>query len=182
MHKTHPSSVAPHVLRQGKPEAVTGSRPWTAMRVATLFKAAVPALFWAGVSDAKLVKYTLLVSKSEPRARRHVENLLDFQLTNGTIAPDGTNYNEIWDIWFWMRVSGNTRESWLINGQTPGPHLTFDEGDQAEVSTNPCIGPDLINVFSRFTCSITDLNRLPSIGTGSWYMQRCSWDELIFCG
>ncbi|KAB5589622.1 Multicopper oxidase [Ceratobasidium theobromae] len=67
------------------------------MRVATLFKAAVPALFWAGVSDAKLVKYTLL-------------------LTNGTIAPDG-----------------NTRESWLINGQTPGPHLTFDEGDQAEI-------------------------------------------------
>ncbi|KAG8726264.1 hypothetical protein FRC12_023551, partial [Ceratobasidium sp. 428] len=24
---------------------------------------------------------------------------------------------------------GTTKESWLINGQTPGPHLVWDEGD-----------------------------------------------------
>ncbi|ELU36320.1 multicopper oxidase domain-containing protein [Rhizoctonia solani AG-1 IA] len=37
-------------------------------------------------------------------------------ITNGTISPDG-----------------NPRGAWLINGQTPGPHLVFDEGDQAEI-------------------------------------------------
>ncbi|KAG8704109.1 hypothetical protein FRC08_002443 [Ceratobasidium sp. 394] len=37
-------------------------------------------------------------------------------LTNGTISPDG-----------------NPRGAWLINGQTPGPHLEFDEGDEAHI-------------------------------------------------
>ncbi|KAH7320477.1 laccase [Rhizoctonia solani] len=37
-------------------------------------------------------------------------------ITNGTISPDG-----------------NPRNAWLIDGQTPGPHLVFDEGDQAEI-------------------------------------------------
>ncbi|KAG9082264.1 hypothetical protein FS749_006988, partial [Ceratobasidium sp. UAMH 11750] len=37
-------------------------------------------------------------------------------LTNGTISPDG-----------------NPRGAWLVNGQTPGPHLEFDEGDEAHI-------------------------------------------------
>ncbi|CAE6369082.1 unnamed protein product, partial [Rhizoctonia solani] len=38
------------------------------------------------------------------------------QLTYGTNNADGT-----------------TREAWLINGQTPGPHLVWDEGDDVSV-------------------------------------------------
>ncbi|KEP48723.1 multicopper oxidase [Rhizoctonia solani 123E] len=30
-------------------------------------------------------------------------------------------------------ADGTTRESWLINGQTPGPHLVWDEGDEVSV-------------------------------------------------
>ncbi|EUC55163.1 multicopper oxidase, partial [Rhizoctonia solani AG-3 Rhs1AP] len=30
-------------------------------------------------------------------------------------------------------ADGTTRESWLINGQTPGPHLVWDEGDQISI-------------------------------------------------
>ncbi|KAJ1308206.1 hypothetical protein OPQ81_003921 [Rhizoctonia solani] len=30
-------------------------------------------------------------------------------------------------------ADGTTRESWLINGQTPGPHLVWDEGDDISV-------------------------------------------------
>ncbi|KAJ1302187.1 hypothetical protein OPQ81_001014 [Rhizoctonia solani] len=30
-------------------------------------------------------------------------------------------------------ADGTTRESWLINGQTPGPHLVWDEGDDVSV-------------------------------------------------
>ncbi|CAE7229908.1 unnamed protein product [Rhizoctonia solani] len=43
--------------------------------------------------------------------RQHI-----FELTYGTHNADGT-----------------TRESWLINGQTPGPHLVWDEGDEISV-------------------------------------------------
>ncbi|KAF8600502.1 hypothetical protein BDV93DRAFT_608649 [Ceratobasidium sp. AG-I] len=38
-------------------------------------------------------------------------------VTNGTSNPDGT-----------------PRPSWLINGQTPGPHLVWDEGDNISVT------------------------------------------------
>ncbi|EUC56295.1 multicopper oxidase, partial [Rhizoctonia solani AG-3 Rhs1AP] len=30
-------------------------------------------------------------------------------------------------------ADGTTRESWLINGQTPGPHLVWDEDDEISV-------------------------------------------------
>ncbi|KDN48350.1 hypothetical protein RSAG8_02942, partial [Rhizoctonia solani AG-8 WAC10335] len=30
-------------------------------------------------------------------------------------------------------ADGTTRESWLLNGQTPGPHLVWDEGDDVSV-------------------------------------------------
>ncbi|KAF8596637.1 laccase [Ceratobasidium sp. AG-I] len=61
------------------------------MRIGTSLAAAISAVLWAAVADAKVI-------------------------TNGTISPDG-----------------NPREAWLINGQTPGPHLVFDEGDQAHI-------------------------------------------------
>ncbi|CCO34100.1 hypothetical protein BN14_08192 [Rhizoctonia solani AG-1 IB] len=38
------------------------------------------------------------------------------ELTYATNNPDGT-----------------TRESWLVNGQTPGPHLVWDEGDDISI-------------------------------------------------
>ncbi|KAG9084166.1 hypothetical protein FS749_005431 [Ceratobasidium sp. UAMH 11750] len=31
-------------------------------------------------------------------------------------------------------IDGSTKPSWLINGQTPGPHLVWDEGDQISVT------------------------------------------------
>ncbi|KAF8729318.1 multicopper oxidase family, partial [Rhizoctonia solani] len=52
-----------------------------------------------------------LLPVTEAALRQHT-----LELTYGTHNADGT-----------------TRESWLINGQTPGPHLVWDEDDQISV-------------------------------------------------
>ncbi|CAE6439036.1 unnamed protein product [Rhizoctonia solani] len=53
----------------------------------------------------------VLLPVAEAALRQHT-----LELTYGTHNADGT-----------------TRESWLINGQTPGPHLVWDEGDDISV-------------------------------------------------
>ncbi|KDN33749.1 hypothetical protein RSAG8_13162, partial [Rhizoctonia solani AG-8 WAC10335] len=43
-------------------------------------------------------------------------------------------------------ADGITRSSWLINGQTPGPHLVWDEGDDVSVTViNKCPEPITIH-------------------------------------
>ncbi|KAG9122926.1 hypothetical protein FRC07_000496 [Ceratobasidium sp. 392] len=42
-------------------------------------------------------------------------------------------------------VDGTTKPSWLINGQTPGPHLVWDEGDQVSATVYN-YGPEPITI------------------------------------
>ncbi|KAG9122061.1 hypothetical protein FRC07_001717 [Ceratobasidium sp. 392] len=64
-----------------------------------------------GTSLTGAVSALLLVVTAQAKVVKYT-----LTITNGTISPDG-----------------NPRDSWLINGKSPGPHLTFDEGDEAHI-------------------------------------------------
>lgn len=62
------------------------------------FLSIAPSFLWVSLSAAKVVQYT-------------------FELTSGTVAPDGVE-----------------RKAILINGQTPGPTVYADQGDEVSVT------------------------------------------------
>jgi FtsP/CotA-like multicopper oxidase with cupredoxin domain len=67
------------------------------------------------VAQAALQLHTLTVCRLLVAVVQCTDGAL--QVTNGTNNADGT-----------------PRPSWFINGQTPGPHLVWDEGDEISIT------------------------------------------------